>query len=194
MRRAVIILLSAVVIAGAVRLLLRSEAVGSEQQGVANRAGCTLCEPAAVAPSGNAVLNQYLETVPSSTGSRPSAAVLQALRRSAALLDEPAGGEPGAAVRISRATIRSLRALGRSGSATAALAYAAAPRVPRAQANEEKSASGTASNPAGSAQAAYATILAGSGSDGLGFILPVSLGVIVILASVTALSRRRRRG
>lgn len=137
-------------------------------------------------PPGKAGANQYFETIPSSGGNAAP----------------PQGATPGPRAAFNglgrgQAGARALAKLGKEGSAAAALAAATAPPAARSQ---ERSSTGsgqapvTVSVPQGrSALSALGDVLAGPGVGGLGFVLPLLLIVVVVLAVAYAVLLRPRR-
>ena len=131
-----------------------------------------------IAPPGNSGVDEYLETVPTAEGNRPS--------RSAAERRERGGG--GA---LSREARRGLEAQGPDGRRAAALAEATAPRRPS---REGAGASGLAD--AGDGQGAVGSVLervAGADDGGMGAALPILL-VLTLAGGIAGLLLRRRRG
>lgn len=184
-RRAVTVVVVLGALAGAVRLLVVGQnASAGEGRSGAVSTGCSSasgsCSRQLLAPSGNAVLNQYLETVPSAGGGRPSNQVQQSLGS--------AGGAAGSAdgLLVSASTARRLRTLGRNGSATLALAEATASGA-RSPSHDSSEAAA-----AGSRLAVVAAVASGSGSSGIGAVLPVAL-ILSAAAAVIVVSGLRRR-
>lgn len=207
MRLAATIVLVAVALAGAARLLVEdtsNPAVAQLAEGVSSHCGTrTTCSgsrssaQSVVAPSGNAGLNQYLETIPTAAGGRPSSGVQQSLQAAALTAGgTTSGGSGGSGASdggsVGAGTLRALRALGKNGSATASLAIATLPPVSRN--NERGDAQFPPTAGGDSALGAMADTLVGSGAGGVGFLLPFSMCAAAAAAIwVVVLKRRRRR-
>ena len=162
-----------------------------------------------IAPPGNSGVGQYVETVPTAGGGRPTGTVHPvggAVGRPGGPGGTSSGG--GGAARggsaITPSTQHALAKQGPAGVAAAALAEATAPQRPRSSARAGHRTSSFATGPASSASAASASegsspaasvvkALSGSTSGGgLGPLLPIVLIGSVLAAAVLALMRRRR--
>jgi hypothetical protein len=143
-----------------------------------------------VAPPGNSGVSQYLETIPTAQGGRPSATV------------NSGGNASGGQGALSAATERAFAKQGAIGVQAAALVNATAP----SPAGSRSSHKGTATlapsasqgpPPSGgigdSAASSVAKALTGSSSgSGLGWLLPAILASLAIAGGAVALIRRRR--
>src|SRR4051794_25538331 len=133
------------------------------------------------APPGNSGIDQYLETVPDAGGSRPASD-----RHSS---------------QLSAGTAKRLKAAGSDGQAVANLVASSARTVaekPSAgtQKSERKSTSkarsdDTSARPRKVPATIAAPTLGGSGSGGMGLLLPLSLGLSTVAAMLFVLRRRR---
>lgn len=136
-----------------------------------------------IAPPGVSGVSQYLETIPTAKGNRPSLSVV------------PSGGNgPGSSSGSSALSASTRRALDRQGSAgrqAAALADATAP----AHASHAPNGSGISSGAATAPAAAVLKAVTGSAAHGgLGPLLPVLLALIVLASGALAIRRRRGAG
>lgn len=127
---------------------------------------------ATVAPSGNSSVSQYIETVPTAGGGRPSSVL-------------PHHEGPSS---ISAATQAAMAALGASGEAAAALDVADAPSRGR-----PVSAVALGDATGGPTSSAIVRTLAGSGPAGLGIALPILLIAALAAAGGFAIRTYRRR-
>ena len=134
------------------------------------------------APPGNSGVDQYLETVPEAGGNRPASD-----RNSSQL---PAG------------TAKRLRAAGSDGQAVANLVASSGPhsaKKPSAGSPEERAqvrrarprSDATAARPRKVPATIAAPTLGGSGSGGMGLLLPLLLGLSTVAALLFVLHRRR---
>jgi len=138
-----------------------------------------------VAPPGNSGVSQYLETIPTAKGGRPTGTIHQGT-----------GGSGTLSPAIQRAFARQ----GAAGRSAAALANATVPVSAHSQSGRSTGARAVASQPpaassgsGGSPASSLAKALTGSsGGGGLGTLLPVILVVCAIGGGVLALLRRRR--
>jgi hypothetical protein len=140
-----------------------------------------------IAPPGKAGADQYFETLPSSGGN----------------VAPPAGngnGNSGSGSNAlthlgqGRAGASTLAHLGTAGAAAAGLAEATAPTPARSGHHGSAAGASTVSAPAGSTAGAFAHVLTGSDSGGLGVLLPLLLATGVIAAIGLAAARLRRGG
>jgi hypothetical protein len=156
-----------------------------------------------VTPPGNSGVQQYVESIPTVSGGRPTGSV-----HSVAVAGggHNGGGSSGGATTggggpITASTQRRLAAQGTAGAAAATLARATAPRVSRPGAKTPGSgkaagsnrSTGTAIQTGGGASAvgSVADAVTGSASTGgLGTLLPVILLVTLLGSGATALLRR----
>jgi hypothetical protein len=171
-------------------------------------------KPRTTTPPGNSSVQQYLETFPTASGSRPTNTV----PRSGPHRGGPGGGGTvgggtagggtagggttggGTGSSISRSTQRKLAAQGATGLAAASLALATAPPVAQHGTSSGPSGSTGAGNAGqasrGNGGAAPATSLAdaltGTGNSGLGSFLPLILVVALVGSALIAITRRHR--
>lgn len=149
---------------------------------------CTLllAMPAAAAashqtlPPGNSGADEYVEGVPGAGGDKPSGNVGQG--------DDAGGGT------LPPAAQEALGAQGTDGEKAAGLAAATAPDDAKnaGSGTDEGSGGGKGSDPSGSRVGQVVEALTGSGSDGMGVVLPLILVTTVVVALALLLSRRRR--
>lgn len=156
-----------------------------------------------IAPPGNSAVGQYVESVPTATGGRPT----NTIHPHSGSFGGPGGssggpggssGGPGGSLGsqggsssglgagvIPARAARALSARGRAGRSAAELAVATAPHRAKASGN-----GGVGSSPASS----VAKALTGSGSSGpgLGVLLPVILVGSAIAGGAISIARRRR--
>jgi hypothetical protein len=141
-----------------------------------------------VAPPGNSGVSQYLETIPTAKGNRPSVSVV------------PGGGQgpgsSGGSSALSSSTQRALDQHGSAGRQAAALADATAPSVAPRTSNSHGAK--RAAVPSGASAATVAppaavlkAVTGSSAHGGLGALLPVLLTVIALGGGALALRRRR---
>jgi hypothetical protein len=154
-----------------------------------------------VAPPGHAGSTQYYETVPTSCGNAtPPGAGGSGSTTSSSPINRLGQGHSG---------VKTLSRLGSQGGAAAALAAATAPN-PTGTGAEGSGTSGSASAPpasassaganrglsvpstTGSAGSALTSALTGSGSGGLGVLLPIFLGLSLVAAIGVGVFRARR--
>jgi hypothetical protein len=140
-----------------------------------------------IAPPGNSGVQQYLESVPTASGNRPTNSVHVG---GAGGGGRHGGGGGG----ITPSTQRRLTALGAAGAGVAALTKATAPRIsrrtPRRAAKRLAAGGGRAAK---SPVAAVADTLAGS-TSGLGTLLPVILlGTLLGSAAIVVVRRYGHR-
>lgn len=143
-------------------------------------------QAAAVAPPGNSSVSQYLETIPTAAGGRPTASA------------PPLGGPSSA--RLSPSVQHAFAREGPIGRKTEAVVSATAPPIGHRH-GESAGAAGVPPQPpsagAGGSGDPPASTLAkaltgSSATGGLGVLLPVILILIAISGGVLALLRRRR--
>lgn len=152
-----------------------------------------------IAPPGNSGVQQYVESVPTASGGRPTG-TLQGVGGPGG--GHNGGGHTGGGGSITPSSQSRLAAQGAAGADAAALARATAPRIFRRRAPKgvQQSSAGTrravgraARRGGASPVGAVADTLAGStGTGGLGPLLPVIL--LVTLLGSAALAAVRRRG
>jgi hypothetical protein len=150
-----------------------------------------------VAPPGNSAVNQYLENVPTASGSRPANTIHVGgggVSGGSGGSGGSSGSGGGGSSAVSAGTQQALSRQGGDGLAAAALARATAPAGIHS-ASQTSSAAG--SNPApGSGPSAVGTLVnaltGGSSEGGLGPILPVILVVSAIGAVLAAIRGRRQ--
>jgi hypothetical protein len=159
-----------------------------------------LAKHTVLVPPGNSGASQYVETVPTAGGGRPSGSIHPG---------GPGSGATGKGGPISPATLRQLNAQGPAGRAAAALAEATAPNHPQpaASGHVDATAPGDAEPAAAARVARQSPVAAGggaspassvvkaltgsSGTGGLGLLLPILL--IATLFGVTLIAVLRRR-
>lgn len=149
------------------------------------------------APSGNSAISQYLETIPSVTGNRPTDTLHKRPGGSHSSVGLAGRGGGGGSGGVSASTARALDASGPAGVAAANVALATEPRSSRSPgaksgangvARGERSIAGASTAPAQSLLDA----LTGSSTGGLGALLPALLILTVVGGGLLALVRRRR--
>ena len=150
-----------VLLACAVALLLASPAAAQSGQ---------------IAPPGNSGVDEYLETVPTPEGNRPSRG------------DDGDGGGTARGPALSREARRRLEDSGPDGKRAAALAEATAPRPARSGRSAELEKAGEGKGAVG----AVVDRVVGADDDGMGAWLPILLGVTLAGAVAIAVIRRRR--
>jgi hypothetical protein len=139
-----------------------------------------------IAPPGNSGVQQYVESVPTASGNRPTNSV----HVGGAGGGGRGGGGGGG---ISPSTQRQLTALGAAGADTAALAKATGPRTSRrTQRRAAKPLVAGGGRAAKSPVAAVADTVAGS-TSGLGTLLPVILLGTLLGSAAIAIVRRHGR-
>jgi hypothetical protein len=153
-----------------------------------------------IAPPGNAGVGQYLETVPTAGGGRPTNTVhpVGGGARGSGGSGGP-GATPGSGGRtaIASSTKRALAALGPDGVAAAALAAATAPvgRSVPAQAPGTAPRSSVSAASAGRvptpATSVFKVLIGSTIAGGLGLLLPIVLIGSALAAAVLVLLRRR---
>src|SRR3954452_1058045 len=141
--------------------------------------------PGTNAPPGNSGVDEYLEAIPDTTGSRPAQQIPQ---------------HGGSAQTLSRSAAQKLNALGADGHAVAGLVVATAPKQAAEKRStavgngQSKDSSGSdATLPSGGApaigKAAADTV---DGGGGLGLLLPIAIGAILLAAIAARVFRRAR--
>jgi hypothetical protein len=159
-----------------------------------------------IVPPGESGTSQYVEVIPTACGSATPPS-------SGAGRSGSSGGSAGSINRLGHgaAGVKSLSHLGAEGKAAAALAAATAPPLASSQSGAGSTAStdpkssrqGVGRSGAttklsglpsvtGSSAGALGDALAGTGSDGLGIVLPLLLGVLFGAAVVAGAARARR--
>jgi hypothetical protein len=164
----------------------------------------TLAAPAAaknrtLAPPGNSAIGQYVESVPTASGSQPTNSIHPAgggAHSGGSAGGGTGGGGPssGAGTAVSAATLQSLASHGSDGQATAALARATAPTASTAGGSPGHGSSTL--NHGGSSGSPFSAVLSALGGSstggGLGVLLPIILIGTLLGAGALALLRRRR--
>jgi hypothetical protein len=148
-----------------------------------------------LAPPGNSAVNQYVETVPTAKGGRPTNTI------------QPHGGRSGGA--IPPGTARSLSSLGSDGTGAASFAESTAPGAARTNVSHRSRghhghshsqgagpggpSGGSGGNSGGGspASAVIKTLTGSGGGGGLGVLLPIILAAVAVLGAGLAVSRRR---
>jgi hypothetical protein len=158
-----------------------------------------------VAPPGNSAVSQYLETVPTASGAKPTASVqLHGGPHAGEVAVGGSGGRQGGGAAaggtpISSSTAKSLAAHGPVGALAASVALATAPRSGRrdaasriARSSHSQTSAAVASSPM--APSSVLSAVAGSSSGGgLGVLLPILLAVILLGGGGLAIVRRRTK-
>jgi hypothetical protein len=148
-----------------------------------------------VTPPGNSAVIQYVESVPTANGSRPSGTFHQ--KSAGAVVGKGGSGGSGGSggangSTIPTATARGLGHQGPNGRAAEALASATAPTAARgvrtAAGNVPQSGGGSGSPLSG----VLAAFTGSSAQGGLGALLPVILVLVAFGSGALALWRRRR--
>ena len=156
-------------------------------------------------PPGNSALNQYIESVPTAGGGKPSGGIKSHHGGKSGGTSAP-GATSGSSA-LSPSTERALSSSGKSGQAAAAFANATAPSTstgryhpggparagsgpPRGSAVSGSSAGGTGSSPLNSVLSAF---LGPSSTGGLGDWLPALLIVILVAGCAAGFWHRYRR-
>lgn len=146
-----------------------------------------------IAPPGNSGVNQYVESIPTADGNRPSTSVVPGTGGGGGESGGPSAPSP-----LAPTTQRALARQGAEGRRTALVARATAPSGLRGSArthgglSSARSAGGAGSGP--SPASAVVKALTGSAtSGGLGDMLPAILVLTSVGAVATAIVRRRRR-
>lgn len=150
-----------------------------------------------LAPPGNSGIGQYVEIIPTASGSRPTRTIhRQGGARGSAAAGVGQGGGPGGNSGVSGATAHALSADGPAGTAAANLAQATAPPRVTAQHRHVLVRVFPPSAPVSGAPSPVRSVLgalAGSSSSGgLGLLLPVLLILALLGAGALALARHRR--
>lgn len=155
-----------------------------------------------IAPPGNSGIGQYVESVPTASGGRPTGTVHRGGGSQGSGGGIPGGGSggsgPGSGSAVSASTTRALGAQGADGAAAASLARATAPSSRSHGTGSSKTTgsrpNSTAANApqTGSPTSSVFKALTGSSTGGgLGPVLPVVLIVSLLGGAVLALRRRR---
>lgn len=154
-------------------------------------------------PPGNSGASQYVETVPTASGNRPTSSIHRHHGNSVATVANSGSGGPGGGTPVPASTSKALASSGdTAGAAAANLAQATSqPRIHVSSARLLGSKASTTTTGSGARlptrtpSAASSVLDAFTGSaaaGGLGLLLPVLL-IVAFLGSAAAALRRRRR-
>jgi hypothetical protein len=152
-----------------------------------------------LAPPGNSGIGQYVEVVPTASGSRPSSTVHQSAQSttssSGTLSPVPEFASPGSSG-VSGATAQALSTAGPAGAAAVNLARATDPGGATPSYHSLAPAAATPLTSVGGAPSAVGSVLGtltgSSSGGGLGLLLPVLLIIALVGAGALALVRNRK--
>lgn len=150
-----------------------------------------------LAPPGNSGIGQYVEIIPTASGSRPTSTIhRRGGARGSTAAGVGQGGGPGGSSGVSGATAHALSADGPTGAAAANLARATAPRGVTAHQRHVLVRVFPPTASVAGAPSPVSSVLGGltgsSSSGGLGLLLPVLLIVTLVGAGALALIRHRK--
>jgi hypothetical protein len=134
-------------------------------------------------PPGNSSVSQYVESVPTAGGGRPSGSIHTGV--------PPSNRSGGGGGPISPSTVRQLHAQGAAGTAAAALAVATAPSRPRSPARVSQQPPPPSGGGASPLSSVVKALTGSSSSGGLGLLLPIILVATLLCGTLVAVLRRR---